>query len=215
MRRCVAIAIFTQVLASSLTLRVFGSPKKAMMASPTYLSIVAPCSVGSLQPELHPGEFVVIDQLVDRTAGRPDTFHDVGSGDGQIMAFIAERRPDLTIRGLEVRPRERSPIPVDRFDGRRIPFDDASFDVVTFVDVLHHTDDPMELLRESRRVARRAILIKDHTREGLLARETLRFMDWVGNRPHGVRLPYNYWSEARWSAAWKGMESSGLPAMAG
>jgi 5'-methylthioadenosine phosphorylase len=39
-------------------------------------SLVAPCSVGSLQPDLHPGEFVVIDQLVDRTWGRPDTFHD-------------------------------------------------------------------------------------------------------------------------------------------
>lgn len=41
-------------------------------------SIIAPCSVGSLQPHIHPGQLVVIDQLVDRTWGRPDTFHDVG-----------------------------------------------------------------------------------------------------------------------------------------
>jgi 5'-methylthioadenosine phosphorylase len=39
-------------------------------------SIVAPCSAGSLQPDLHPGELVVLDQLVDRTWGREDTFHD-------------------------------------------------------------------------------------------------------------------------------------------
>ncbi len=39
-------------------------------------SIVAPCSVGSLQPDLHPEEFVVIDQVVDRTWGRGDTYHD-------------------------------------------------------------------------------------------------------------------------------------------
>jgi 5'-methylthioadenosine phosphorylase len=39
-------------------------------------SVVAPCSAGSLQPDLHPGEFVVLDQLVDRTWGRADTFHD-------------------------------------------------------------------------------------------------------------------------------------------
>jgi len=52
------------------------------MASLGVRSIVAPCSVGSLQPDLHPGEFVVVDQLVDRTAGRRDTFRDVGSGDG-------------------------------------------------------------------------------------------------------------------------------------
>lgn len=42
-------------------------------------SIIAPCSVGSLQPDIHPGQLVVLDQLVDRTWGRLDTFHDVGS----------------------------------------------------------------------------------------------------------------------------------------
>ena len=39
-------------------------------------SLAAPCSAGSLQPELHPGDFVVLDQLVDRTWGRADTYHD-------------------------------------------------------------------------------------------------------------------------------------------
>jgi 5'-methylthioadenosine phosphorylase len=52
------------------------------MASMGVRSIVAPCSVGSLQPQLHPGDFVIVDQLVDRTRNRPDTFHDVGSDDG-------------------------------------------------------------------------------------------------------------------------------------
>jgi 5'-methylthioadenosine phosphorylase len=51
------------------------------MASLGVRSIIAPCSVGSLQPHLHPGELVVVEQLVDRTRHRPDTFHDVGSGD--------------------------------------------------------------------------------------------------------------------------------------
>lgn len=37
-------------------------------------ALLAPCSVGSLQPELEPGHFVVIDQFVDRTSGRSDTF---------------------------------------------------------------------------------------------------------------------------------------------
>ncbi len=39
-------------------------------------SLIAPCSVGSLQPEIHPEQLVVVDQLVDRTWGRADTFHD-------------------------------------------------------------------------------------------------------------------------------------------
>lgn len=37
-------------------------------------AIIAPSVVGSLRPEMAPGDFVVADQLVDRTWGRPDTF---------------------------------------------------------------------------------------------------------------------------------------------
>lgn len=52
------------------------------MAALGVRSIVAPCSVGSLQPDLEVGDFVVLDQLVDRTNGRADTFHDTGAGHG-------------------------------------------------------------------------------------------------------------------------------------
>jgi 5'-methylthioadenosine phosphorylase len=38
--------------------------------------IIGPCAAGSLQKEVEPGHFVICDQLVDRTMGRPDTFYD-------------------------------------------------------------------------------------------------------------------------------------------
>ncbi|MDX2974040.1 S-methyl-5'-thioadenosine phosphorylase [Kribbella solani] len=38
--------------------------------------VLAPCAVGSLRPELTPGTFVVPDQYVDRTWGRPHTVYD-------------------------------------------------------------------------------------------------------------------------------------------
>ncbi len=38
--------------------------------------VIGPCAAGSLRPEIRPGDFVVLDQLVDRTRGRPDTFLD-------------------------------------------------------------------------------------------------------------------------------------------
>jgi 5'-methylthioadenosine phosphorylase len=38
--------------------------------------VIGPCAAGSLQPEAEPGHFVVCDQIVDRTSGRPDTFYD-------------------------------------------------------------------------------------------------------------------------------------------
>jgi 5'-methylthioadenosine phosphorylase len=36
--------------------------------------ILAPCACGSLQRDIHPGDFVVLDQFVDRTYGRQDTY---------------------------------------------------------------------------------------------------------------------------------------------
>jgi SAM-dependent methyltransferase len=127
---------------------------------------------------------------------------DVGCGDGLLSHRLAERRPDLSsVSGLDVLVRPDTHIPVAAFDGRTIPHSDKSFDAVVFVDVLHHTDDPMVLLREAARVARTAILIKDHTRDGLLAGPTLRFMDRVGNARYGVSLPYNYWPQRRWMDA--------------
>jgi 5'-methylthioadenosine phosphorylase len=41
--------------------------------------ILAPCAVGGLQSHLGAGTFVVPDQLIDRTTGRPQTFHDTGA----------------------------------------------------------------------------------------------------------------------------------------
>jgi SAM-dependent methyltransferase len=128
---------------------------------------------------------------------------DVGCGDGLIASLIQEARPDVSIEGIDVLVRPHTHVPVTKYDGVTIPFADKSFDVVMFVDVLHHTDDPLVVLREAARVASHSIVLKDHTDDGLLSNETLRFMDWVGNKPHGVRLPYNYWTSNQWNEAIK------------
>ena len=126
------------------------------------------------------------------------TLLDVGCGDGRLSARILESRVDIVIKGVDVLARSQSYFPVDLFDGQTIPTNDGSFDVVMFVDVLHHTEDPTILLREAARVARRHIIIKDHLLDRPLAKPTLRFMDRIGNARYGVATPYNYWHERRW-----------------
>ncbi len=42
-------------------------------------TIVAPCSVGSLRADIQPLQMVVVDQLIDRTHGRADTYFDAGA----------------------------------------------------------------------------------------------------------------------------------------
>lgn len=128
---------------------------------------------------------------------------DLGCGDGQVAVGLMALRPDLAVQGVDVLLRPVTHIPVTLYDGASLPFADDSFDYVTIVDVLHHTDDPAAVLAEASRVARQGVVIKDHLREGILAGPTLRLMDWVGNRGHDVRLPYNYLDGGEWAAAFE------------
>jgi SAM-dependent methyltransferase len=131
---------------------------------------------------------------------------DVGCGSGDIAARVMELRPDVRIEGVDVLVRGATRIPVSEYDGRTLPHADKAFDVAMMVDVLHHTDDPEAVMAEAQRVARKGVLIKDHFKDGLLAGPTLRFMDWVGNAPHGVRLPYNYLTKTEWHSIWSRLQ---------
>ncbi|MEY2570509.1 MAG: 5-methylthioadenosine phosphorylase, partial [Acidimicrobiaceae bacterium] len=50
-------------------------------------ALLGPFAAGSLQPTIHPGDFVVVDQLVDRTSGRADTFFDSFADGPQHISF--------------------------------------------------------------------------------------------------------------------------------
>jgi SAM-dependent methyltransferase len=147
---------------------------------------------------VHTRRVGVLSRRLAALAPRGAKILDVGCGDGLLAKLMGELRPDVSIEGIDVLVRPGTHIPVHAFDGKRIDFADGSFDAVMFVDVLHHTDDPEVLIGEAMRVARSCILIKDHTRDGVLANRTLAFMDWVGNAHHGVALPYNYWKREKW-----------------
>ena len=126
---------------------------------------------------------------------------DIGCGSGTLAKAVMVLRPDVSFEGIDVLVRPNTDIPVKEYDGYNIPAPDGHYDVALFVDVLHHTDDPSRLVAEARRVAK-SVVIKDHNRDGLFANATLRFMDWVGNAAHGVRLPYNYLSSSEWRRLW-------------
>jgi SAM-dependent methyltransferase len=97
---------------------------------------------------------------------------------------------------------------MELYDGSSFPFDDDSFDVVIFMDVLHHTDHALDLLQEANRVCKQFIIVKDHLCDSTFASHTLAFMDWIGNRSHGVALPYNYWSSGQWRQVWQELGTS-------
>ncbi len=50
--------------------------------------VIGPCAVGSLRPDVDPGDVVVLDQLIDRTWGRDDTYLD-----GEVVEHVSFADP--------------------------------------------------------------------------------------------------------------------------
>ncbi len=123
---------------------------------------------------------------------------DVGSGDGLLSYTIMKKRPDVSCTGLDILIRNNSYIPTKHYDGILFPFKDEEFDVVMFIDVLHHSDKQSQLLAEAKRVSKRYVLVKDHLLGGSISKILLKSMDWIGNKSYGVSLPYHYLKPPEW-----------------
>lgn len=124
---------------------------------------------------------------------------DVGCGSGLISESLAQRKPNLKLTGLDVLIRPGVVIPVRHCNQSSLPCRDKEADFCLLIDVLHHSEDPKQLLRECVRVGKRFILIKDHVRQNFFDGLMLRFMDWVGNRQYGTDRIDRYFSAKEWN----------------
>jgi ubiquinone/menaquinone biosynthesis C-methylase UbiE len=126
---------------------------------------------------------------------------DIGTGPGQIVIklarrltrwkftgvdrsqnMIAQARKNLEAAGSELAGRVEFQVA----DGNRLPFPDASFDLVMCNSVLHHFAEPEKLLAEIGRLAGRdgAILLRDLRRPGRFAYPL--HVRWHGRHYSGV-----------------------------
>ncbi len=87
---------------------------------------------------------------------------DIGCGTGQFLEMVEQRFPDSVLSGIE--PNREMLTRAQAKFGQRIkcieawahelPFEDASFDVVTCNNMFHYVDEPLETLVEFKRVLR-------------------------------------------------------------
>lgn len=143
-----------------------------------------------------------IAALTDIPRHEPIRILDVGCGDMSLVDEVAARLGSADVHCVDVHPCPAERLAADPrwqrysvFDGRRLQFDTAAFDVVMLSDVLHHVSpaDRVDLLTEAGRVGR-WVIIKDHLEYGWLSRQTLRAMDFVGNYGYGVPVPDRYFT---------------------
>ena len=78
---------------------------------------------------------------------------DVGSGRGYIAKEIS--KDGKKVQCLDVKDLNLTDLPLKIYDGKKIPFRAKSFDTVLVCYVLHHVDNPISLLKECARVAKK------------------------------------------------------------
>lgn len=123
---------------------------------------------------------------------------DFGAGDGRFARHFQASGLMQEIVPVETVERARSHVRPLLYDGLVLPFADRSFDVSYSIDAFHHCADPCERIRDVLRCTNGHILIKDHTYGTAFDRLILCLLDEIGNRPFGIRSPYNYQRGWEW-----------------
>ena len=127
---------------------------------------------------------------------------DFGCGDLFFAHQLHQTMHSLRITGVDVvdfgyRPKG---ILYKKYDGKTLPFKNASFDTVISYHVFHHTSAPFKLLSECMRVAKKYVLFVEPVYRGFWDIPGMRVMDWIFNvwKDRSISMPYAFASEKMW-----------------
>jgi SAM-dependent methyltransferase len=128
---------------------------------------------------------------------------DLGCGSG-ILAKTLKEKFNVKILGLDIKDRRIFKIPFQIYDGERIPFPDDFFNSVLISFVLHHTKDPISILKEAKRVAKRIIIFEDLP-EGFFGK-IYCFLHWISwNLFFEKSSKFNFHREKDWEEIFKNL----------
>ena len=128
---------------------------------------------------------------------------DVGGGTGVIAEAIKQLLPVDEVVSIDVEDRYLPSLDLTHslYDGRHIPFGNASFDAAVINNVLHHVpvQARADLLVEVRRILGASPLyIKDHVATNIVDHGRLALLDVIGNVPFGGMVSARYLSMQDW-----------------
>ena len=121
----------------------------------------------------------------DLYAGMP--LLDLGCGEGHVGRELQARGFDVTLADVADFRAKDNPLPFVHYDGRRLPFVDDAFEVVTLYYVLHHAESAEAVLAEAMRVGERVVVVESVYKTPF-DRRVLTFLDKFANRLRAGRL---------------------------
>lgn len=98
---------------------------------------------------------------LERFINKNDTVLDIGCGTGFISKTLKKRR-GCKITLVDVAYNAMcDEFPVIIYDGKKLPFKENEFSEVLLIACLHHCKNPMQILDEAARVAKKIIIMED------------------------------------------------------
>lgn len=131
------------------------------------------------------------------------SFLDVGAFDGLLTKKIMKRRKGLKGKGVDILIPEKTFINVKKYDGKKIPYANNSFDATLLIDVLHHAEVPVALLKEACRVSKKHVIIKDHYYTNFFGRLILSIIDFLGNESFNIKVKFHFYRIEEWGKIFK------------
>ncbi len=99
-------------------------------------------------------------QRISEYLSKKDKILDVGTGPGSVCLLL--NREGYNVTPVDVVDQTlSSEIEPLIYNGKKLPFDDNSFNTALILTVLHHTSNPEEILSEAKRVSNKIIVIED------------------------------------------------------
>lgn len=144
----------------------------------------------------------------DRFIEKGDRVLDIGAGGGWIGKRLSDSR-GAKVTLLDVADMNRTNLPLRVYDGKHIPFPDSSFDACLLLFVLHHCEDPMQVLAEAVRVAERRLVIFEDTFRSPFEKFLACANDWISNspfflaNPFKMNMPFHYRKVEEWEGIFR------------
>jgi ubiquinone/menaquinone biosynthesis C-methylase UbiE len=89
---------------------------------------------------------------------------------------------------LDVVNEHQTDVPFLMYDGKKIPYEDNTFDAVLLIYTLHHCDDPIEVLKEARRVSKGKIIIFEDTYTNFFNKLLAKIFDYYSNKKYNPKV---------------------------
>lgn len=125
---------------------------------------------------------------------------DIGSGNGMVAFYLQKNGHAMTaldVADLSIHPEIKTVV----YDGKKMPFKNKQFDTGLILTVLHHTDDPLIVLKEAQRISKRLIIIED-IYTNIIQQYMTYAMDTLVNLGHS-NMTYQNKNNQEWKTTFK------------